>query len=148
MLAGGVYMEGHQQVSGIVYRNIWVKFGLETPRSGVGHISKGWWRMTKDPGGLLDYRLWWSKRTDAEVPTNSIRQEGQESSQDVREQLEKMWGVKTCLPCFLLGTPGAPRRRQAGLGSLFSAAARVLVNGPLVLSSCLLPESGVWVSLS
>ena len=33
MLAGKAYMECHNQVAGIVYRNICAEYGLETPRS-------------------------------------------------------------------------------------------------------------------
>ena len=33
MLAGKVYMESHNQVAGIVYRNICVEYGLEVPGS-------------------------------------------------------------------------------------------------------------------
>ncbi|KAI3355858.1 hypothetical protein L3Q82_004410 [Scortum barcoo] len=33
MLAGKAYMERHNQVAGIVYRNICTEFGLEVPRS-------------------------------------------------------------------------------------------------------------------
>ena len=33
MLAGSAYMERHNQVAGIVYRNICTQYGLEVPKS-------------------------------------------------------------------------------------------------------------------
>ena len=34
MQAGSAYMERHNQVAGIVYRNIWTQYGLEGPKQG------------------------------------------------------------------------------------------------------------------
>uniref|UniRef100_A0A087YQ23 Uncharacterized protein n=1 Tax=Poecilia formosa TaxID=48698 RepID=A0A087YQ23_POEFO len=117
MLAGKAYMERHNQVVGIVYRNICAEYGLEAPRSKWGTPPKV---VENDRAKILwDFQIQTDKMVmanqpdivvvdkqqrkavvvDVAIPSDyNIRKkehEKLEKYQGLREELEKAWKVKT-----------------------------------------------------
>ncbi|XP_055368940.1 uncharacterized protein LOC129604854 [Betta splendens] len=116
MLAGKAYMERHNQLAGIVYRNICAEYGLETPRSKWetppkvvdNERAKILWDfqiqtdrmvMANQPDiVVVDKEQSKAVVVDVAIPSNgNIRKkehEKLEKYQGLREKLEKAWKVK------------------------------------------------------
>uniref|UniRef100_A0A087XGF1 Reverse transcriptase zinc-binding domain-containing protein n=2 Tax=Poecilia formosa TaxID=48698 RepID=A0A087XGF1_POEFO len=129
MLAGKAYMERHNQVASIVYRNICAEYGLEAPRSKWGTPPKV---VENDRAKILwDFQIQTDKMVmanqpdivvvdkeqrkavvvDVAIPSDhNIRKkehEKLEKYQGLREELEKAWKVKTTVVPVVIGALGA-----------------------------------------
>ena len=129
MLAGKAYMERHNQVAGIVYRNICAEYNLEVPRSKWEMPPRV---MENDRAKILwDFQIQTDKMVvanqpdivvvdkqkktavviDVAVPNDSnIRKkehEKLEKYQGLREELERMWRVKVTVVPVVIGALGA-----------------------------------------
>ncbi|KAI3361747.1 hypothetical protein L3Q82_001956 [Scortum barcoo] len=105
MLAGKAYMEHHYQVAGIVYRNICTEFGLEVPRSKWATPPK----VVENDRAKILWDIQIQTQTDKQGMVNqpdivvvdkeqNIRKRGHkklEKYQGLREELERMCGMKT-----------------------------------------------------
>ena len=129
ILAGSAYMERHNQVAGIVYRNICTQYGIEVPKS-------QWAAPQKVAENNRAKVLWdFSFQTDKQVLANqpdivvvdkeqkkavvidvaipadaNIRKkehEKVEKYQGLKEQLEQMWKVKASVVPVVVGALGA-----------------------------------------
>ena len=129
MQAGTAYMERHNQVAGIVYRNICTEFGLEVPRSEwktppkvvENDQAKILWDfqiqtdklvMANQPDiVLIDKQQKKAVVIDVAIPSDSnIRKkehEKLEKYQGLKKELEKMWGVKATVVPVVIGALGA-----------------------------------------
>ncbi|CAK6950562.1 uncharacterized protein LOC127602290 [Scomber scombrus] len=91
MHAGTVYMECHNQVAGIEYRNICTKYGLEVPRSGWKTPPK----VVENSRVVImwDFQIQTDKLVTAEILSESnIRKKEYdklEKHQGLNEELEK-----------------------------------------------------------
>uniref|UniRef100_A0A669EZW7 Reverse transcriptase domain-containing protein n=1 Tax=Oreochromis niloticus TaxID=8128 RepID=A0A669EZW7_ORENI len=129
MLAGKAYMERHNQVAGIVYRNICAEYNLEVPRSKWETPPRV---MENDRAKILwDFQMQTDKMVvanqpdivvvdkqkktavviDVAVPNDSnIRKkehEKLEKYQGLREELERMWRIKVTVVPVVIGALGA-----------------------------------------
>ncbi|XP_051931065.1 uncharacterized protein LOC127607055 [Hippocampus zosterae] len=129
MLAGKAYMERHNQVAGIVYRNICAEYGLETPRSKWETPPKV---VENDRAKILwDFQIQTDKMVMANQPDIVIIDKGQrkavvvdiavpsdgnirkkeheklEKYQGLREELERAWKVKVTVTPVVVGALGA-----------------------------------------
>ncbi|XP_051920732.1 uncharacterized protein LOC127600296 isoform X1 [Hippocampus zosterae] len=129
MLAGKAYMERHNQVAGIVYRNICAEYGLETPRSKWETPPKV---VENDRAKVLwDFQIQTDKIVMANQPDIVIIDKGQrkavvvdvavpsdgnirkkeheklEKYQGLREELERAWKVKVTVVPVVVGALGA-----------------------------------------
>ena len=129
MLAGKAYMERHNQVAGIVYRNICTEYGLETPRSKwetppkvvENDRAKVLWDfqiqtdrmvMANQPDiVVVDKEQRKAVVVDIAIPSDcNIRKkehEKLEKYQALREELEKAWKVKATVVPVVIGALGA-----------------------------------------
>ncbi|XP_051911362.1 uncharacterized protein LOC127593748 [Hippocampus zosterae] len=129
MLAGKAYMERHNQVAGIVYRNICAEYGLETPRSKwetppkvvENNRAKILWDfliqtdkmvMANQPDiVIIDKGQRKAVVVDVAVPSDgNIRKkehEKLEKYQGLREELERAWKVKVTVVPVVVGALGA-----------------------------------------
>uniref|UniRef100_A0A3B3HW39 Reverse transcriptase domain-containing protein n=1 Tax=Oryzias latipes TaxID=8090 RepID=A0A3B3HW39_ORYLA len=129
MLAGKAYMERHNQVAGIIYRNVCAKYGLETPRSKwetppkvvENERAKILWDfqiqtdrmvMANQPDiVVVDKEQRKAVVVDVAVPSDgNIRKkehEKLEKYQGLREELEKAWKVKVTVVPVVIGALGA-----------------------------------------
>ncbi|KAK7930440.1 hypothetical protein WMY93_006835 [Mugilogobius chulae] len=129
MLAGKAYMERHNQVAGIVYRNICAEYGLETPRSKwetppkvvENDRAKILWDfqiqtdrmvMANQPDiVVVDKEQRRAVVVDVAIPSDgNIRRkehEKLEKYQGLREELEKAWKVKATVVPVVIGALGA-----------------------------------------
>ncbi|XP_051916213.1 uncharacterized protein LOC127597287 isoform X2 [Hippocampus zosterae] len=129
MLAGKAYMERHNQVAGIVYRNICAEYGLETPRSKWETPPKV---VENDRAKIMwDFQIQTDKMVMANQPDIVIIDKGQrkavvvdvavpsdgnirkkeheklEKYQGLREELERAWKVKVTVVPVVVGALGA-----------------------------------------
>ncbi|KAK7886240.1 hypothetical protein WMY93_025861 [Mugilogobius chulae] len=129
MLAGKACMERHNQVAGIVYRNICAEYGLETPRSKwetppkvvendrakilwVFQIQTDRMVMANQPDiVVVDKEQRRPVVVDVAIPSDgNIRRkehEKLEKYQGLREELEKAWKVKATVVPVVIGALGA-----------------------------------------
>ncbi|XP_051924320.1 uncharacterized protein LOC127602290 [Hippocampus zosterae] len=138
MLAGKAYMERHNQVAGIVYRNICAEYGLETPRSKWETPPKV---VENDRAKILwDFQIQTDKMVMANQPDIVIIDKGKrkavvvdvavpsdgnirkkeheklEKYQGLREELERAWKIPgttsdiSVQKCAVLGTARILRR--------------------------------------
>ncbi|KAK7895269.1 hypothetical protein WMY93_020594 [Mugilogobius chulae] len=129
MLAGKAYMERHNQVAGIVYRNICAEYGLETPSSKwetppkvvENDRAKILWdfqiqtdRMVMNQPDIVvvvDKEQRRAVVVDVAIPSDgNIRRkehEKLEKYQGLREELEKAWKVKATVVPVVIGALGA-----------------------------------------
>ena len=129
MLAGKAYMERHNQVAGIVYRNICVEYGLETPRSKwetppkviENDRAKILWDfqiqtdrmvMANQPDiVVIDKEQRKAVVVDIAIPSDcNIRKkehEKVEKYQGLKEELERAWKVKASVVPVVIGALGA-----------------------------------------
>ncbi|KAK7922439.1 hypothetical protein WMY93_009341 [Mugilogobius chulae] len=129
MLAGKAYMERHNQVAGIVYRNICAEYGLETPSSKwetppkvvENDRAKILWDfqiqtdrmvMANQPDiVVVDKEQRRAVVVDVAIPSDgNIRRkehEKLEKYQGLREELEKAWKVKATVVPVVIGALGA-----------------------------------------
>ncbi|KAK7930437.1 hypothetical protein WMY93_006832 [Mugilogobius chulae] len=129
MLAVKAYMERHNQVAGIVYRNICAEYGLETPRSKwetppkvvENDRAKILWDfqiqtdrmvMANQPDiVVVDKEQRRAVVVDVAIPSDgNIRRkehEKLEKYQGLREELEKAWKVKATVVPVVIGALGA-----------------------------------------
>ncbi|XP_054913489.1 uncharacterized protein LOC129377515 [Poeciliopsis prolifica] len=129
ILAGKAYMERHNQVAGIVYRNICAEYGLETPRSKwetppkvvENARAKILWDfqiqtdkmvMANQPDiVVVDKHQRKAVVVDVAIPSDcNIRKkehEKLEKYQGLREELERAWKVKTTVVPVVIGALGA-----------------------------------------
>lgn len=136
MLAGKAYLERHNQVAGIVYRNICTEYGLEVPRSRwetppkvmENNRAKILWDfqiqtdkmvMANQPDiVVMDKQQKTVVVVDVAIPSDSnIRkkeQEKLEKYQGLKEELEKMWGVKASVVPVVIGALGAVTPKLEG----------------------------------
>ncbi|TWW62748.1 hypothetical protein D4764_04G0013950 [Takifugu flavidus] len=129
MLAGKAYMERHNQVAGIVYRNICTKYGWEVPGSRWETPPKV--VENKQAKILWDFQIQTDKMVvanqpdrvvvdkhrktvvviDVAIPSDSnIRKkehEKLEKYQGLKEEMERMWGIKATVVPVVIGTLGA-----------------------------------------
>ncbi|TWW72943.1 hypothetical protein D4764_15G0003370 [Takifugu flavidus] len=121
MLAGKAYMERHNQVAGIVYRNICTKYGLEGP--GGRHPQKCWRTSRPRSCGtsrshmvvtdqpdivVVDKHRKTVVVIDVAIPSdNNIRKkehEKLEKYQGLKEEIERMWVMKATVVPVVIGT--------------------------------------------
>ncbi len=129
MQAGSAYMERHNQVAVIVYRNICHEYGLEVPRSKwktppkvvENDRAKILWDfkiqtdklvMANQPDiVLIDKQQKKALVIDVAIPSDSnIRKkehEKLEKYQGLKEELEKMWKVRATVVPVVIGALGA-----------------------------------------
>uniref|UniRef100_A0A3B5PPD0 Reverse transcriptase domain-containing protein n=1 Tax=Xiphophorus maculatus TaxID=8083 RepID=A0A3B5PPD0_XIPMA len=129
ILAGKAYMERHNQVAGIVYRNICAEYGLETPGSkwetppkvAENARAKILWDfqiqtdkmvMANQPDiVVVDKQQRKAVVIDVAIPSDcNIRKkehEKLEKYQGLREELERAWKVKTTVVPVVIGALGA-----------------------------------------
>ncbi|KAK7881151.1 hypothetical protein WMY93_029560 [Mugilogobius chulae] len=146
---GKVYMERHNQVAGIVYRNICAEYGLETPRSKWETPSKV---VDNDRAKILwDFQIQTDRMVmanqpdivvvdkeqrkavvvDVAIPSDgNIRRkehEKLERYQGLREELEKAWKVKALAQARVqaLAQARVQALAQARVQALAQAQARV-----------------------
>ncbi|TWW67366.1 hypothetical protein D4764_02G0004070 [Takifugu flavidus] len=129
MLAGKAYMERHNQVAGIVYRKFCTKYGLEVPGSRWETPPKV--VENKQAKILWDFQIQTDKMMvtnqpdivmvdkhqktvvviDVAIPSDSnIRKkehEKLEKYQGLKEEIERMWGMKATVVLVVIGTLGA-----------------------------------------
>ncbi len=116
MQAGTAYMGRHNQVAGIVYKNIWTEYGLEVLRSGwttppkvvKNDLAKMLWDLQIQTDKLviasqpdivfIDKQQKMAVVIDVAIPSDSNitkkEQEKHEKYRGLKEKLEKMSGVK------------------------------------------------------
>ncbi|TWW69232.1 hypothetical protein D4764_18G0000380 [Takifugu flavidus] len=120
MLAGKAYMERHNQVAGIVYRNICTEYGLEVPGSRWETPPKV--VENKQAKILWDFQIQTVKMVvvdkhrktvvviDVAIPNDSnIRKKEHkklEKYQGLKEEMERMWGMKAIVVPVVIGTLG------------------------------------------
>ncbi|TWW76591.1 hypothetical protein D4764_13G0012530 [Takifugu flavidus] len=128
MLAGKAYMERHNQVAGIVYRNICTEYGLEVPGSRWETPPKV--LENKQAKILWDFQIQTDKMVvanqpdtlvvgkhrktvgviDVAIPSDSnIRKKEHaklEKYQGLKEEMERMWGMKATVVPVVIGTLG------------------------------------------
>ena len=129
MLAGSAYMERHNQVAGIVYRNICTQYGLEVPKSQwaipqkvvENNRAKVLWDFSIQTDKQLlanqpdivvvDKERKRAVVIDVAIPADAnIRKKEHEKVdkyQGLREQLERMWKVKASVVPVVVGALGA-----------------------------------------
>ncbi|TWW59309.1 hypothetical protein D4764_06G0008390 [Takifugu flavidus] len=109
MLAGKAYMEWHNQVAGIVYRNICTEYGLEVP-------GTRWETPPKVVENEQAKILWdFHRKTvvviDVAIPSDSnIRKKEHkklEKYQGLKEEMERMWWMKATVVPVVIGALGA-----------------------------------------
>ncbi|TWW69265.1 COP9 signalosome complex subunit 1 [Takifugu flavidus] len=128
MLAGKAYMERHNQVAGIVYRNICTEYGLEVPGSRWETPPKV---LENEQAKILwDLQIQTEKMVvanqpdivvvdkhqktvvviDVAIPNDSnIRKKEHkklEKYQGLKEEMERMWGMKAIVVPVVIGTLG------------------------------------------
>ncbi|TWW73493.1 hypothetical protein D4764_15G0008870 [Takifugu flavidus] len=144
MFAGKAYMERHNQVAGIVYRNICTEYGLEVPGSRWETTPKV--LENKQAKILWDFQIQTDKMVVANqpdvvvvdkhqktlvviaIPSNSNIKKKQheklEKYQGLKEEMERMWGMKATVVPVVIETLGAvtPKilRRTLRLPGLWS----------------------------
>ncbi|TWW53461.1 uncharacterized protein LOC130519722 [Takifugu flavidus] len=129
MLAGKAYMERHNQVAGIVYRNICTEYGLEVPGTRWETPPKV---VENEQAKILwDFQIQTDKMVvanqpdivvvdkhqktvvviDVAIPNDgNIRKKEHEKLEKYRglkEEMERMWGMKAPVVPVVIGTLGA-----------------------------------------
>jgi len=93
------YIECHNQVAGIVYRNICVRVWVGSPKVKVGDIPKGGGdfqtdkQVMEDPLDIVVLDKLKKKAVVIEVAIPSDNR-----IEELKEELEKMWGVQAVVP--------------------------------------------------
>ncbi|TWW69428.1 ATP-dependent Clp protease proteolytic subunit, mitochondrial [Takifugu flavidus] len=135
MLAGKAYMERHNQVAGIVYRNICTEYGLEVPGSRWETPTKV--LENKQAKILWDFQIQTHKMVVVNQPDivvvdkhrktvvvidvailsdSNIRKKEHEK---LKEEMERMWGMKATVVPVVIGTLRAVTPKLSTVDILF-----------------------------